>query len=245
MIGYSWYFDKVCEVETFQSQIDDLYTTRPILKDKIRRLKIKRDKLLLQIENDLNSEDWEGEEDEYYLRKALFKDRNVPIGRSYYDRWPGEENAEATDWEYDEVEENLCEMKKKRIYPWYYPPGLYNIDGKLLYPADSCFLWPHRCKAYKRYSTEKFVIQMCACGDIRKSWRTDILEDRKGREKSRRKHKKKYGNVLSRDIPLYHHQRQFAQKIHDELLPIAWHPDRVYDWCFDEEQKQTINWLWN
>ena len=97
------YFDKVYQVETFQSQINDLYTTRPILKDKIRRLKIKRDKLLLQIENDLNSEDWEGEEDEYYLRKALFKDRNVPIGRSYYDRWPGEENAEATDWEYDEI----------------------------------------------------------------------------------------------------------------------------------------------
>ena len=89
-----------------------------------------------------------------------------------------------------------------------------------------------------------FVIQMCTCGDTWKSWRTDILEDRKGREKSRRKHKKKYGNMLS-NIPLYLHQRQFAQKIHDELLPIAWHPDRVYDWCFDEEQKQTINWLWN
>ena len=80
-----------------------MYTTRPISKDKIRRLKIKRDKLLLQIENRLNSEDWEDEEDEYYLRKELFKDSNVPIERSYYDRLSGEDCAEATDWEYDEV----------------------------------------------------------------------------------------------------------------------------------------------
>ena len=98
-----WYFDKLHQVETFQSQITDLYKTRLISKDKIRRLKIKRDKLLLQIENSLNSEDWEGEEDEYWLRKALFKDSNVPINRSYDDRLFGEENAEATDWKYDEV----------------------------------------------------------------------------------------------------------------------------------------------
>ena len=96
------YFDKVYQVETFQSQITDLYTSpilffSPILKDMIRRLKIKRDKLLHQIEKSLYSEDWEDEEDEYDLRKALFKDRNVPIGRSYYDRWPGEENAEVAD----------------------------------------------------------------------------------------------------------------------------------------------------
>ena len=96
------YFDKLHQVETFQSQITDLYRTCPIPKDKIRRLKIKRDKLLLQIEDCLNSEDWEGEEDEYYLRKALFKDSNVPIERSYYDRLSGEDCAEATDWEYDE-----------------------------------------------------------------------------------------------------------------------------------------------
>ena len=97
-----WYFDKLYQVETFQSQISDLYKTRSTLKDKIRRLKIKRDKLLLQIENSLNSEDWESEEDEYYLRKALFKDSNVPIERSYYDRLSGEDCAEATDWENDE-----------------------------------------------------------------------------------------------------------------------------------------------
>ena len=71
-----WYFDKLYQVEAFQSKISDLYITHPISKSKIRRLKIRRDKLLLQIENSLNSEDWEGEEDEYYLRTALFKNSN-------------------------------------------------------------------------------------------------------------------------------------------------------------------------
>lgn len=66
-------------------------------------MKIKRDKLLLQIENNcLNSEDREGEEDEYYLRKSLFKDNNIPIDRSYNDRLSGEEYVKATDREYDE-----------------------------------------------------------------------------------------------------------------------------------------------
>lgn len=117
-------------------------------------------------------------------------------------------------------------------------------DGKL-YHIDCSSLWPHRCRAYKKYSTVEFVIRMCTCGGTWKSWGTDILEDRKGCKKSRRKHKKKYGYILSKDIFLYHHKRQFAQKIHDELLPIAWHPDRVYDWYFDEEEKQTIVQLWN
>ena len=65
-------------------------------------MKIERDKLLLRIEKSLNSEDW-GSEEECDFRKALFKDSNVPIDRSYYDRLSGEENAEATDWEADEV----------------------------------------------------------------------------------------------------------------------------------------------
>ena len=100
MIGYGWYFDELRQVEAFQSRIDDLYVIYSILRDKIRELKIKRDELLLRIEKSLNSEDWEGEE--YNLRKALFKDSNVPIGRSYHDRRPGKENAEATDWEADD-----------------------------------------------------------------------------------------------------------------------------------------------
>ena len=70
MIDYEWYFGKLRQVETFQSQIADLYAIHSILKNRIRRLKIKRDKLLLRIEKSLNSEDWEGEE--YNLRKSTF-----------------------------------------------------------------------------------------------------------------------------------------------------------------------------
>ena len=29
-----------------------------------------------------------------------------------------------------------------------------------------------------------------------------------------------------------------------ELLPIAWHPDRVLDWCFDEDDKRDLKKLW-
>ena len=101
MIDYLRYFDKLRQVETFQSRIDDLYVIYSILRDKIRGLKIERDILLLRIEKSTEKEDWEGEE--YNFRKALFKDRIVPIDRSYYDRLSGEENAEATDWEADEV----------------------------------------------------------------------------------------------------------------------------------------------
>ena len=35
------------------------------------------------------------------------------------------------------------------------------------------------------------------------------------------------------------HQKRKAQKakIIEELLPIAWHPNRVMDWCMSEDQK--------
>ena len=101
-IDSQWYFGKLRQVETFQSQIADLYAIHSVLKSRIRRLKVERDRMLLRIERSLNSEDWRGE-DECNFRKALFKDNNVPIARSYHDRWPGEENAEATDWKADEV----------------------------------------------------------------------------------------------------------------------------------------------
>ena len=91
------YFDKLYQVEAFQSKISDLYVTHPILKRKIGRFKI-------------IASDWKRSQfwrlgrwkDEFYLRKALFKDSNVPIDRSYNDRKSGEEYAQATDWEYDE-----------------------------------------------------------------------------------------------------------------------------------------------
>ena len=35
------------------------------------------------------------------------------------------------------------------------------------------------------------------------------------------------------------YQKRMAQKakIKEELLPIAWHPDRVMDWCMSEDEK--------
>ena len=101
----------------------------------------------------------------------------------------------------------------------------------------------HRCRAHKRYSTVEFTICMCTCGY---TWKLglDFLEDRKGCKTLRRKHKKKYGYMISRDIFRYHHKREFSKKIHEELLPVAWHPDRVYDWCFDEEEKGFLEGMW-
>ena len=37
-------------------------------------------------------------------------------------------------------------------------------------------------------------------------------------------------------------QAQKAQ-IKEELMPIAWHPDRYIDWCFDEEEKKDLKQL--
>ena len=36
-------------------------------------------------------------------------------------------------------------------------------------------------------------------------------------------------------------KRRKAQrlKIKEELLPVTWHPDRVFDWCFSEDEKKT------
>ena len=48
---------------------------------------------------------------------------------------------------------------------------------------------------------------------------------------------------VQKELPKYFHKRQFAQKVYDELLPIAWHPDRVWDWCFDEEEKKDLEYL--
>ena len=38
-----------------------------------------------------------------------------------------------------------------------------------------------------------------------------------------------------------------AQKaqIKEELMPIAWHPSRWWDWCVPEEDKKETEKLWN
>ena len=90
------YHKDVDKIEIYQYKIDELYKKRPIQKAEIRRLKIKRDKLLSEIIFML-------EEKEYWIRRELLRDRGIPIEWRNGERLKGEENAEATDWEYDEV----------------------------------------------------------------------------------------------------------------------------------------------
>ena len=42
----------------------------------------------------------------------------------------------------------------------------------------------------------------------------------------------------------YKQRKTQKAQIKAELLPIAWHPDRVIDWCFDEEEKKDLMRLW-
>ena len=42
----------------------------------------------------------------------------------------------------------------------------------------------------------------------------------------------------------YKERKAQKAQIKAELLPIAWHPDRVIDWCFDEEEKKDLMRLW-
>ena len=36
------------------------------------------------------------------------------------------------------------------------------------------------------------------------------------------------------------HTNEQTKKIKEELLSYTWHPDRVMDWCMDEEIKKGI-----
>ena len=44
-------------------------------------------------------------------------------------------------------------------------------------------------------------------------------------------------DLIHRDLFRYHHKRRFSRKIHEDLLPIAWHPYRFWNWCVDKEEK--------
>ena len=94
MIPY--YIKSVDKIENYQDKINELYEGNFFATTSIRRLKIKRDKLLKEIL-------WMLEGIEGWLRKDLFDCRGLlPIYRNG-ERKEGQEYAEATDWEYDEV----------------------------------------------------------------------------------------------------------------------------------------------
>ena len=42
----------------------------------------------------------------------------------------------------------------------------------------------------------------------------------------------------------YKERKAQKAQIKAELLAIAWHPDRVIDWCFDEDDKKDLMRLW-
>ena len=58
-------------------------------------------------------------------------------------------------------------------------------------------------------------------------------------------HKDRYFKKLCSDLFQYHQKRQNYTALRDELIPLTWHPDRVWDWCFDEEHKKESEELWS
>ena len=49
---------------------------------------------------------------------------------------------------------------------------------------------------------------------------------------------------VHRELFRYHHKREFFEGIRDELLPVTWHPDRFFDWCLDEEEREFLKEMW-
>ena len=50
--------------------------------------------------------------------------------------------------------------------------------------------------------------------------------------------------AIHHDLLRHHHKREFSRRIHNELLPIAWHPNRFWDWCVCEEEKVFLEEMW-
>ena len=57
-------------------------------------------------------------------------------------------------------------------------------------------------------------------------------------------HKGRYNSKLSEELFQFYHKRKFFKRLCDELLATAWHPDRWWDWCLDNDEKQEIEKLW-
>ena len=58
-------------------------------------------------------------------------------------------------------------------------------------------------------------------------------------------HKRKYGEALEADLFRWHHRKKYQKYVKKVLLPVAWHPSRYWDWCMDEDEKKTVEQLWN
>ena len=53
----------------------------------------------------------------------------------------------------------------------------------------------------------------------------------------------KYGDDDDDDpyVKAYKERKALKKQTWDELMPVAWHPSRAYEWCFDEDQKQDMS----
>ena len=51
-------------------------------------------------------------------------------------------------------------------------------------------------------------------------------------------------NRLHHELFQYHHKREFSRGVREDLLPIAWHPDRFWSWCVDEDGRRFIESVW-
>ena len=53
-------------------------------------------------------------------------------------------------------------------------------------------------------------------------------------------HKENYGKALTQDLFRDYHQKMFSKALREELMPIAWHPNRWWDWCVPEDEKREL-----
>ena len=56
---------------------------------------------------------------------------------------------------------------------------------------------------------------------------------------------KKSPEVVLRWYKGYEQRKAQKAKIKEELMPVAWHPDRWWGWCMPEDEKQEISRLWS
>ena len=51
-------------------------------------------------------------------------------------------------------------------------------------------------------------------------------------------------DYLIRWCNAYQKRRVQKAEIKEELMPIAWHPSRYWDWCMSEDEKRDTEALW-
>ena len=72
----------------------------------------------------------------------------------------------------------------------------------------------------------------------------EIEEFQKGCEKRNQQQRIQSFEAIHNELFQFHHKRKYFKSLDEELAPIAWHPDRYWDWCLDEEERKEIEKLW-